>query len=239
MPAIVAAQSRSSISIWSGDIPPRAMDSHSRHRDSASPSAAFLAASLFGRRLLGRRLFALAVFLAGEPSWPRPSWRPSGAPSWPAPSWPEPCGRERLLRRAGGAAGLQKRDSLVQRHRFGGHGPRQGGVGLAVGHVGAEAAGLHHDRLAGFRILAERAAGIGRAATEAARRFPWRRSGRWRGCRRSPARRRPGRDWRRPCRAERKARSGRCWRGSARPIPDGVATSRGSASSFSAFSRST
>ena len=44
----------------------------------------------------------------------------------------------------------------------------QRGVGLSVRHVGAEAAGLDHDGLAEFRILSERSAGIGGAATETA-----------------------------------------------------------------------
>src|SRR5215207_8232207 len=73
-------------------------------------------------------------------------------------------GAARLLRRTCGAAGGDERDRLVERHGVGAQRPRERRVDLAVGDVGAEAAGLDHDRLAGAGLLAERAAGVALAA---------------------------------------------------------------------------
>jgi hypothetical protein len=78
---------------------------------------------------------------------------------------PRPFG---ALRSAGLAAGGREGKRVFQRHRLLRQRTGQGGVGGAVGDVGAEAAGLHHDGGARFRIVAEGPPGIRRAATEAA-----------------------------------------------------------------------
>src|SRR4051794_6402902 len=73
-------------------------------------------------------------------------------------------GAARLLRRSRRTPRVDERDRLVERHGVGAERAWERCVDLAVGDVGAEAAGLDHDGLAGARLLAERAARVALAA---------------------------------------------------------------------------